>query len=142
MNNVLKLSFLGAMITLVAGCSFTTAAFGDITLGTGWDDSGKAITGAATSFATSAAAIHASVEVKSVPEKTKVAVEWLYVEGDTTTKITSNETVIEDGGSGRLHFYVTAPYAGWPAGNYTFKSTLYDSSDALVTVKETSFTVQ
>lgn len=145
-----KKLFVGAFALVAAaialGASSCTVgsnpAIGGITFGTGWDENAKNITGATTSFSTTASLFHAKVAVTDVAEGTKVSALWQY-QSTPVRDITTTDYTVPNAGSGDIHFSLSIPATGvWPLGAYKLIVTMTDANGNSLGTKEASFQVQ
>jgi len=120
---------------LLSACSGSTANIQSADLGTGFDGSANAVTGATTTFGKTEPAFHCVIKVANAPDGTTVRAVWTAVNvvdanGNAIKDKKLDETTSTLTGDGVVNAKLNIPSTGeWPVGAYKVDIYLNDKLD-------------
>jgi len=115
MKQIIGLSLIIAACAVFQSCSFTTASIREIKLCTQLSNDVCADDNPV--FTTDDPQIYVSCIVNNAPQDTKIIFGWYYTDGE-QIEIDEVSVSISDSGTYPVYSVLSAPYSGWPSGNY------------------------
>jgi len=111
---ILVVSFFSAIV-MFNGCNFTTAKIQDVKICNDLHD--NACDSDHPTLSIDDPEFYISCSVMNAPSDTKVKFSWYYTTGE-RIEIDAVTVHLEEGGSLPVYSSLSAPYAGWPDGDY------------------------
>lgn len=131
MKKIIHVLLITALALVLQNCSFTTANLQDVKMCN--ELSGDACSGDNSIFSVDDPMLYVSCSLHNAPDDTKVNFTWFYTTGERFEIDAVSVTTDGSGSTYPLYSSLSAPYEGWPEGDYEVVIAIEGYEDKTVT---------